>query len=196
VPYLGAALRWRPLRALGLWAAPFAVLAFLVRRDHGRLKSRLIRALLGGMTRADVATLTKRFLDKKGASLFHARALAALEGHRARGDYLVILSASTDNYVPAIGERLKVDEVICTLLVWNGDRLDGALASPNRRGPEKTRCIEELRARHPGARFAAYGNAGSDIDHLTRVEDGLLVNASAADRARAVALGLPTADWH
>jgi len=171
------------------------VLAFVFERNHGKLKSRLIRAILGGSTREDIAALTRRFLDAKGTGLFHAKALAALESHRARGDYLVILSASTDNYVPAIGARLGVDEVISTVLLWNGDRLDGALASPNRRGAEKTRCVEELRARHPGARFAAYGNAGSDIDHLRLVEDGLLVNASTADRARAEAVGLPTADW-
>ncbi len=195
VPYLGAALGRRPGRAWRLWRAPAAILDFAVRRDHGRLKSRLIRALLGGLSRSDIADLTRRFLDRHWARLFHPAALAALEAHGRAGDYLVILSASTDNYVPEIGARLGVNEVICTELVWAGDYLDGALATPNRRGPEKTRCIEELRARHPGARIAAYGNAGSDIDHLARVEAGVLVNGSREARHLAASVGLPTLDW-
>ena len=174
---------------------PLAVADFAVRRDAGRLKSRLIRAILGGLTRGQIAALTRHFLDRNWTRLFHAKALAALEGHRASGDRLVILSASTDLYVPDIGARLGVAEVICTELTWRGDRLEGALATPNRRGPEKTRCIEGLRLRHPGAHVSAYGNSGSDIEHLQAVEAGVLVNGSASARRRAAALGLACADW-
>ena len=195
VPYLGEALRAHPGRALGLWVAPFTVAEFAVRRDHGVLKSRLIRAILGGMSHAEVAALTNRFLDAHWSDLFNPPALAALERHRAAGDYLVILSASTDTYVPEIGRRLGVDRVICTELLWRGDRLDGALATANRRGEEKTRCVLALRQEFPGVPFAAYGNAGSDIDHLHRVEAGLLVNGNAAARRKAATLGLPVADW-
>lgn len=195
VPYLLTALRVHPGRSVGLLAAPVAVAAFALRRDQGRLKSRLISALLGGMSRAEIASLTERFLDAKWPVLFHPRALAALAAHRAAGDYLVILSASTDCYVRAIGARLGVDEVICTELLWRGDRLDGALATPNRRGAEKTRCIEALRARHPGAHLAAYGNAGSDLEHLSAVDAGVLVNGSAGAERAAEALGVPQRDW-
>ena len=108
----------------------------------------------------------------------------------------MILSASTDCYVRDLGARLEVDEVICTELLWRGERLDGALATPNRRGPEKLRCIEALRARHPGARIAAYGNAGSDLEHLAAVDAGVLVNGSPAAVRAAEALGVPHRDWH
>ena len=196
VPYLLTALGTHPARARGLLAAPFAVAAFLLKRDHGRLKSQLIRSLLGGLTRDDIAGLTQRFLDAKWPTLFHPRALAALAEHRAAGDYLVILSASTDCYVRDIGRRLGVDEVICTELLWQSDRLDGALATANRRGPEKMRCIEALRARHPGAAIAAYGNAGSDLEHLAAVEAGVLINGSPTAVRAAEALGVPHRDWH
>ena len=188
-------MREYPARARGLWVVPFAVADFAVRRDRGRLKSRLIRAILGGLTRGQIAALTRHFLDRHWTSLFHTQALAALEGHRASGDRLVILSASIDHYVADIGARLGVAEVICTQLTWRGDRLEGALATPNRRGPEKTRCIEGLRLRHPGASFSAYGNSGSDIEHLVAVDAGVLVNGSAATRRRAAALGLACVDW-
>ena len=168
---------------------------FALDRDRGRLKSRLIRALLGGCSRAAVDALTRRFLDDRWPHLFRAEALAALERHRAAGDYLVLLSASTDCYVTAIGARLRLDAVICTELKWDGARLDGALVTPNRRGAEKSRCIARLRAAHPGARFAAYGNSRSDLDHLSQVEAGVLVNGSASARHAARKIGLPTTRW-
>jgi phosphatidylglycerophosphatase C len=195
VPYLAASLAAHPARAWRLAVVPGALARFAFDRDRGRLKSRLIRALLGGCSRVAVDALTERFLDEHWSRLFRREALAALERHRAAGDYLVLLSASTDCYVTAIGARLGVDEVICTELQWDGDRLDGALVTPNRRGAEKSRCLARLRDQHPGARFAAYGNSRSDLDHLSQVESGVLVNGSTTARRAARAIGLPTSRW-
>ncbi len=73
-----------------------------------------------------------------------ADALSRIEQHRKEGARLVLMSASTDLYVPAFGAALGFDEVICTGVRWDGDRLDGHLTTPNRRGTEKTRCFETL----------------------------------------------------
>jgi len=195
VPYLVHTLRRHKARVLRLWPLPFAAARFLIDRDRGRLKSGLIRAVMGGLTRAEVAALTRGFLDARLASLVRPNALSRIEQHRAAGDHLVLLSASTDFYVRDIGRRLGFDDVICTEVVWRDERLDGALATANRRGTEKTRCLESLRREHPGARVAAYGNAGSDLDHLVRADAPLLVNASAGTRRRAARLGVPSGDW-
>jgi len=195
VPFLASALAARPARALGLWRAPLALAGFALDGNRGRLKGRLIRALLGGLGRGDVEALAQRFLDRHWTHLFRHEALAALERHRAAGDYLVLLSASTDCYVREIGRRLRFDEVVCTELRWDGERLDGALASPNRRGAEKSRCLAKLRAEHAGVRFAAYGNAASDLDHLAHADAAILVNGSRRAQRAARALGVPSATW-
>jgi len=195
VPYLAAALAARPRRLWRLWPLPAIVARFLVDRDHGRIKSRLIRAVLGGLGRDELGRLTRAFLDARLAGLIRPAALAALAQHRARGDWLVLLSASTDLYVREIGTRLGFDEVICTEVRWRDGRLDGALASPNRRGAEKSRCLAALRARHPGAQLAAYANARSDLEHLAGADAPLLVNGSRRARRAARALGIPAADW-
>jgi phosphoserine phosphatase len=106
------------------------------------------------------------------------------------------MSASTDLYVPAIATALGFHEVICTGVRWNGDRLDGHLTTPNRRGSEKTRCFAGLRSKHPGQTTAAYGNAASDLDHLRLADHPLLVNASPSARRKATKLGIPFAHWH
>ncbi|HXQ30865.1 MAG TPA: HAD-IB family phosphatase [Steroidobacteraceae bacterium] len=193
--YLLGALRAHPARVLRLWVVPGALVAFAFDRDHGRFKGRVIRAALGGLSRGEIAGLTGRFLDGEWRHLVRPGAVAALERHRLAGDYLVLLSASTECYVPAIGARLGFDEVVCTELRWDGERLDGALASPNRRGPEKTRCIERLTDAHPGLLVTAYADAASDLDHLRLVEHGVLVNGSWRARREARAAGLACVDW-
>lgn len=195
VPFLGHVLRRHPLRVLRLWPVPWAVGRYALFRDRGVLKESLIRYVLGGLSRDEVRDLVDSFLDRLWTRGLRPGALAAIERHRAAGDRLVLLSASTNLYVPAIGRRLGFDDVVCTEVRWDGDRLHGYLETPNRHGPEKRRCVEELRTLHPGCTFAAYGNAGSDLDHLAVVEAPCLVNASARARRRAAAAGIPCDDW-
>jgi phosphatidylglycerophosphatase C len=195
LPYLLHALGRYPRRVLRLWTVPATLVRFAIDRDRGRLKGELIHAVLGGLSHAEVHALTTTFLDARLLGLLRPMALNAIEAHRNAGDWLVLLSASTEFYVREIGARLGFDQVICTEVRWDGDRLDGHLKSENRRGPEKTRCLQELREDHPQASFAAYGNAASDLDHLQRADAPLVVNASAATRRAAQALGLKVRHW-
>jgi len=195
VPYLLHALGRYPGRLLRLWRVPTTLLRFAIDRDRGRLKGELIHAVLGGLRHEQVQALTQAFLDKKLLGLLRPTAINAIEAHRNAGDWLVLLSASTEFYVREIGARLGFDQVICTEVRWDGDRLEGRLKSANRRGAEKSRCLQELREDHPKASFAAYGNAGSDLDHLQRADAPLVVNASATTRRKALALGLKVRHW-
>ena len=193
-PYLRG---WvRRTRRSGFWRRAFAAAArFPLDRDRGRLKFELIRAAMGGATRAEVVAWTAEFVKGLGAAELCPGALDAIARHRAAGDRLVLLSASVDLYVPDIGRRLAFDETICTGVAWRDGRLDGALVTENRRGAEKRRCVEALRARHPGVPFAAYGNARSDFDHLAVVDAPVLVNAGAGLRREAGNRGFRVAEW-
>ena len=193
---LGVCLRrpWRLLRVLG--AMPPALVRYFFRdRDRGKLKQALIVAGLGGMDRAELAQATRRFVSRLRARGMHPEALARIEAHRASGDYLVLMSASPDIYVPAIARALGFNETICTGVRWDGMRLCGELVTENRRGEEKRRCVEQLRQRMPGRKIAAYGNSASDVAHLQVCDHGYLVNGgtrAVREAARAnVAIGWP-----
>ena len=195
LPYLRGWLRRHPRRA---WIG--GALAALGRYafggcDRGRLKSELIRRLMGGATEAEVAAWSREFADRLDDGMLCPAALAAIDHHRRAGDRLVLLSASVDLYVPSIGARLGFDETICTGIAWRGGRLDGALTTPNRRAEEKLRCIAELRSRYPGSSIAAYGNSGSDLVHLRAVERPMLVNGDWRARRAAAIQGIPVANW-
>ena len=166
--------------------------------DHGAVKSAFIRGTLGGATRAELAAWTDDFVPwviQHGSS---AGALEMIRTHRVAGDLLILMSASTDLYVPRLGQALGFNEVICTGVAFDAaGRLDGALTTPNRRGPEKVSCLQALQHRHPGLPTVAYGNAGSDLAHLKLADVPRLVNASARTVRQAAALGLtPFAAWN
>ncbi len=165
--------------------------------DHGAVKSSFIRSTLGGATRAQLAAWTAQFVPWVVSHGSRPGALEMIRTHRQAGDLLVLMSASTDLYVPQIGQALGFNEVICTGVAFDAaDRLDGALPTPNRRGPEKVRGFEALQQQHPGLQTVAYGNASSDLAHLRLAQVPRLVNASARTIRQAAAMGIaPFAAW-
>ncbi len=195
-PYVIGLLAQRPWQLLRLLRVVPPVVAFLLGRiGHGELKGRFLHATLAGRSRAELARWTDRYVTHVLARELRPAARAALAAHQAAADLCVLLSASPELYVPAIGERLGFAEVISTELTWQGDTLVGTLASPNRRGTEKTRCLAALTGRHPGLPTVAYGNAASDLDHLRRTDQPLLVAGSWRARRAARRLGVPCASW-
>jgi phosphatidylglycerophosphatase C len=176
-------------------ALPALVRFALGRADRGALKSAWIRAVLGGSSRAEVSAWTADFVPHLLASGLHADALRVINAHRAAGDFLVLLSASPDLYVPDIGRALGFAETLCTAIRWRGTELDGALDSPNRRGPEKARCLVALRERYPQLPITAYANAASDLAHLALADHAVLVNGSRATCAAALRLNMSCLTW-
>jgi phosphatidylglycerophosphatase C len=195
LPYVMRFPMSAPRKYLGMLTLCWTVFLFVLRlRDHGDVKSAFIRSTLRGQPRAKVEAWTAEFVPSILKNEVFADAVSRIEQHRKEGARLVLMSASTELYVPAFAAALGFDEVICTGVRWDGDRLDGRLTTPNRRGTEKTRCFEALRRVHPGALTAAYGNAGSDLDHLRLADQPLLVNASPSAQRAAARLGVPVAD--
>jgi HAD superfamily phosphoserine phosphatase-like hydrolase len=90
------------------------------------------------------------------------------------------MSASTDLYVPRIGEALGFDEVICSQVRWRADgRLDGHLDGANCQGEEKRRQLAAILQRDQPERVYAYGNSGSDLAHMVLAHEAYLINAPA-----------------
>lgn len=196
-PYVLRVCLARPARLLRvLLHMPRALLRYFFHgRDRGRLKETLIVAGLSGLTRTEVARRNEQFVRRLLARGVHEEAIRRIAEHRAAGDYLVLMSASPDIYVPAIARALTFNETVCTGVRWRGMTLDGELVTPNRRGEEKLHCVRALRQRHPDRKFVAYGNSASDVDHLAECDRAYVVNGSdAANREAArrnVSIGWP-----
>jgi phosphatidylglycerophosphatase C len=107
----------------------------------------------------------------------------------------VLMSASPDLYVPAIGKRLGFALTVCSGVRWDGDVLDGRLEGPNCRDEEKLRRLQALRREFPGARFLAYGNTGADLPHLFAADEGVFVNGHGHALQEARTRGLRIVRW-
>jgi phosphatidylglycerophosphatase C len=189
IQYVLGYLKTRPWRVFGFLLALPAVVKYLVgASDRGALKASVIHWTLGGSTRADLDAWTAQFVPNLLADGVFKDAIERIAAHRRDGDVLVLMSASPDIYVPVIGRQLGFNEVTCTGVRWNGDRLDGALTTPNCRGEEKAMRFESLRVRHPGVRSVAYGNTASDLPHLRLADRGVLVNGDTPARRQAAEL--------
>jgi phosphatidylglycerophosphatase C len=195
-PFLWGYLWRRP------WRLPRALLAlpaaarFVLNRDRGAFKGAVIHALLGGASRASLERWAARFVPALIDRGLYAEALAAIAMHSTRGDSLLLMSASTDLYVPLIGRALGFDETICTEVRWRkDDRLDGRLATANCRGEEKRRCLAALIARDAPGHVYAYGDSASDLDHMRLAQQAYLVNASPRLAAR-LAPNVQTIQWN
>jgi phosphatidylglycerophosphatase C len=195
--YLAGFLRRHPQRALRLPQALPTLTRFLLgRTGHGQLKSAWLGAVLGGRKRAELEAWTAVFVPALIRDGLFAGAVAAARAHREGGDLLVLMSASPDLYVPAIGRALGFAHTRCTAVEWHGDRLTGRFATPNLRGAEKARCLEALRLEYPGLPVVAYGNAVSDLDHLVLANRAALVNGSGRARREAARRGIASLTWH
>jgi phosphatidylglycerophosphatase C len=196
LPFLVGFVRRRPHRVFGLWRLPWALVRYWQDRERGALKSSVIRMLMRGEQRSVLDAWALRFVaELKSKHRYRPLALAVVEAHRAAGDHLVLLSASPDLYVPQIGQSLGFERTLCTEIQWQGERLDGRLKTPNRRGEEKLRCLAWLREQYPGSPVIAYGNSASDLDHLRHADRALLVNGNDAARRLAAKCNIAVSYW-
>ena len=196
LPFLFGFMWKHPMRLLRLWRAPPALWSYFLERDRGALKSRMIIMAMGGLKRVELSAFADEYVASlKGRGNLRPIALKVIATHREAGDKLVLLSASPDIYVEKIGALLGFEQTFCTELVWDGERLDGRLRTPNRRGPEKTRCLNQIKKLYEDLPVIAYGNATSDLDHMKKADSALLVNGDDAARKAARELDIPTGEW-
>jgi HAD superfamily hydrolase (TIGR01490 family) len=155
-------------------------------------KQRVLIAFLRGQPRTQVALHTEWFCGSWVRQRLREDVVERLRAHQQAGDRVILLSASPDVYVPAIGRMLGIDEVLCTQVAGCDECWDGALDQENCKGEAKVRrLVEYLGASTPPSRSWAYGDSPSDLPVLQWADNGFLVKGgsltavSGKDRASA-----------
>jgi phosphatidylglycerophosphatase C len=163
--------------------------------NNARLKEYFLTAFLGGATQEQIQQWSSTFVVKLLKHGMRGQGLKVLKAHITSGDHTVLLSASLDFYVTKLGAHLGFHQVVCTRAEWRDNRLTGRLASPNYRGQEKVRQLELLRSRFPNTYISAYADNDSDLELLSAVDNGVLINASRKTRAKAISLNISRQYW-
>ncbi len=177
LPYVLGYLRRHPWRIVRLPAMLLPAVRFLFDFDRGAIKGSFIHVTLGGAPRSSLQQWSEQFVRRLLQRGLHAEARPTLERHRRAGERLLLMSASTDLYVPQICAALGFDDCLCTQLRWReDDRLDGRLASANCRGEEKRRLLAALLERDGSSAVSAYGNSRGDLAHMRLAQTAYLIN--------------------
>jgi phosphatidylglycerophosphatase C len=168
-----AFLKWRagPTRyALGFARLFPSAVAYLFHRDRGRIKAAAVREYLLGVPRAQLKAEAREFAERFSRSLLRPDAVAAWRRWRGEHVRLVIVTASPDLVVSPFASGLGADALLGTELLFDAqDRVAGAFATPNCRGPEK---VVRLKAAFgPDLVLkAAYGDTSGDREMLAMAE--------------------------
>jgi HAD superfamily hydrolase (TIGR01490 family) len=164
--------RRRVLAAGAILARRLVTAALIGGHYTDEAKEALFRRTLAGLPADQVADSAVAF----GLAHYRRRARSdvreRLEWHRAQGHRLVIVSASLDFYLNAVGRELGVDAVLATRLAVGPDgRLTGNYNGRNCRGQEKLVRVRQWMTQQvdattgPGAIadvLWAYGNSDGD----------------------------------
>lgn len=130
------------------------------------LKDRLLRRCLAGREYAEVMGVAQDHARRLQTWGCRPDAVARWAWHRARGDRLVLASASLGLYLEPLAELLGAERVLATGLQVEAGRLTGAMSTANCRGPDKARRIGDLITDTRPASVWVYSDSRSDRPSL------------------------------
>jgi len=140
-----------------------------------RTKELLFERVLAGVPVDRAERVAETFAARHLARHLRATVQRRFDWHRARGDRVVIVSASPELYVRVAGERLGADGVVATRLAVGGDALTGRYQGLNCRGAEKLRRLRQWidESADEPERVWAYGNSRGDLRMLVAADIGV-----------------------
>ena len=128
--------------------------------DPGSVKERLFSRYFRGMP-ADIFCEVCDNFARRNPDIIRPAALESIQAHIAKGDRVIILSASAAEWIRPFFPGMPIEYVCTGLEVANG-RLTGRFSTPNCKGRRK---VERLSAMLPDRgewHVTAYGDSPSD----------------------------------
>jgi len=160
----------------GLMRRPVNLGRSLARRDRNALKSASAHAAFAGRAAADVEADARGFASEVFGHRLRREVVESLDAHVARGDTVLLVSASFEVYLRPLAELLGADDVLGTRLEVGSDgRYTGRLDGANCRGPEKVlrlhRWLDEHARGRSAVQVTAYGDSAGDRELLADADD-------------------------
>jgi len=141
--------------------------------------------------RTELDILHAEFMRTKILPIRLKKADALLAEHRAKGDYLLIITATNSFVTRPIATLLGVDDIIATDPEFDGRRFTGRISgTPSFREGKVTRLKEWLvSTQHSLEGSWFYSDSQNDLPLLRLVDNAVAVDADATLRAEAVKQG-------
>jgi phosphatidylglycerophosphatase C len=168
---------WRKRRFGPILVLPFYLALYVCRILSDRdAKERLIDTFFRGEPLRDIAAHGEWFCSGWVQKHLRSAVLKKLREHQAAGHRVILVSASPDLFVPAIGKFLGIKETICTRVFCEQGHCSGKLAGPNCKGDQKVILLKAyLGIQVPPEQSYGYGDSRSDFPLLHWLRHGHLV---------------------
>ncbi len=144
--------------------------------DMDTLADRMV-AKLGGTLESDLVEKARQFYEGWIAHQVAPGARSAIERHRAAGDRIVLLTASTQYLAETVGSSLNMDHTLCSRLDVRDGSFTGGLAL-RCFGRHKVNVAEAFAQRHgiDLGQSSFYSDSYNDMPMLARVGEPVAVN--------------------
>lgn len=196
LPFLIGYLRRHPRRWLFLGQLPIRLLAVWRWGDRDWIKESFLKSFVGGEPRARVAAWAAEFARRIHRRAMRPSGLQRLRWHQARGDRVILASASFDIYVEEIARLLDIDEVLATHVRWDGRERVAGIDGRNCRDDQKLARVRALLGEaRDGAGVIAYSDSHADVPLLSWAETGVAVCPSRRLTHQIAGLGLEVQRW-
>jgi HAD superfamily hydrolase (TIGR01490 family) len=129
------------------------------------VKVRTLKMFLGNLSSREFNRQCEVFCSQVLPGIVRASALERIAFHKGRGDRMVIVSASPENWIRPWASLYDI-EVIGTRLVISGERVTGEIEGLNCNGAQKSIRVKEHIDLSQYAEIYAYGDTSGDRELL------------------------------
>ncbi|MGA0116911.1 MAG: HAD-IB family hydrolase [Ilumatobacteraceae bacterium] len=154
---------------------PLVVGKMVMARDRDALKAHFIHQVFAGK---DVEHVTQQGVDFAAqvvSSWMRQDVTQRMRWHQSQGHVVVLVSASLDVYLNALGDLCEVDAVLCTELEHDSGVFTGNIVGNNCRGDEKVRRLQDWMSSagiSSNSLIYAYGDSSGDTVLLNAAQCG------------------------
>ena len=155
----------REILLRGIKLLPWLVAYIVHAYPAAKMRPRVFCALLQHHNAANIQEQAHRYAQHLLSQL-NPQLLQQLHAHQARGDRVVLVSASLNLYLAPFCQALNI-ELLCTEVEIQDHTLTGHYASPDCSGPEKQARVLANYCLSDYAKIYAYGNSAEDHELLS-----------------------------
>ncbi|HYG38803.1 MAG TPA: HAD-IB family hydrolase [Cytophagales bacterium] len=148
-----------------LFMAPIMVLFKLKVIPNWKAKEMVITYFFKGDTYQDFQKKCDDFAETIIPKMLRPKANKKIEEHKKRGDRVVLVSASAENWLQPWTKKMDI-ELIGTQLETKDGLLTGKLCSPNCYGPEKLKRVLDILDLKEFENIYVYGDSRGDKEIL------------------------------
>lgn len=167
LPFLAFCFGYYKVFCTGVTSLPILLMYKLRLVSNSRAKEILFGKFFRGMGEADFNGLCKRYSLKRISPGLRIKALEKIIRHRDRGDQVMIISASMENWIRPWADAHGIGPVIATRVEIKDGVLTGKFSSPNCHGKEKVKRLVETMGSLEQYHICSYGDSRGDQDLLS-----------------------------